>query len=88
MWDLHAIDLDDLWEKTGQQTETLYTFDPELNSNIRGKEKSQRSDRIFFQSSLLKAVHMEFEGIESIKTLDHLFPSTHWAIQGYFDLKN
>jgi hypothetical protein len=80
------IDLDDLWEKTGQQSETIYTFDPELNSNIQKNEKPQRYDRLFFQSSLLKAVHMELEGIQHLKTSDHLFPSTHWAIQGYFDV--
>lgn len=80
------IDLDDLWEKTGQQSETIYTFDPELNSNIQKNEKPQRYDRLFFRSSLLKAVHMELEGIQHLKTSDHLFPSTHWAIQGYFDV--
>jgi hypothetical protein len=68
--------------------EIHHTFNPELNSNISRNEIPQRSDRILFQSSLFKAVHMEFEGIEPIKTSDHLFPSTHWAIQGYFDLEN
>jgi hypothetical protein len=85
------MNLDDLWEITGQQAETTYTFDPELNSNIPGNEKPQRSDRLFFRSSgtmatQFKAVHMEFEGIEHIKTSEVIFPSTHWAIQGYFDV--
>lgn len=31
---------------------------------------------------------MEFEGIEHIKTSNTIFPSTHWAIQGYFDVEN
>lgn len=31
---------------------------------------------------------MELEGIEHIKTSDGILPSTHWAIQGYFDVEN
>jgi len=76
---------------TGQQLETTYTFDPELNSNINRNEKPQRNDRLFFRTSMnkqFKAVHMELEGIQHIKTSDILFPSTHWAIQGYFDVEN
>jgi hypothetical protein len=76
---------------TGQQLETTYTFDPELNSNINRNEKPQRNDRLFFRTSMnkqFKAVHMELEGIQHIKTSDVLFPSTHWAIQGYFDVEN
>ncbi len=78
---------------TGQQSETIYTFDPELNSNINGNKKPQRYDRLFFRSSTsmnkqFKPVHMELEGIQHIKTSDILFPSTHWAIQGYFDVDN
>jgi len=78
---------------TGEQPETTYTFDPELNSNINENTKPQRYDRILFRSStsmnkLFKPVHMEFEGIQHIKTSDIIFPSTHWAIQGYFDVDN
>jgi hypothetical protein len=78
---------------TGQQPETTYTFDPELNSNINSNEKPQRYDRILFRSSTsidnqLKPIHMQLEGIQHIKTSDGIFPSTHWAIQGYFDVDN
>lgn len=78
---------------TGEQPETTYTYDPELNSNIIGNEKPQRYDRLFYRLSTstakqFKPVHMEFEGIQHIKTSDTLFPSTHWAIQGYFDINN
>jgi hypothetical protein len=69
----------------------MYTFDPELNSNITGNKKPERYDRIFFRSSSLihqqfKPIHMEFEGIQHIKTSDMIFPSTHWAIKGYFNV--
>ncbi|CAF4637060.1 unnamed protein product, partial [Rotaria sp. Silwood2] len=92
-WNSHTINLDDLWQMTDQRPETTYTFDPELNSNITGNDKPERYDRIFFRSSTsinnqLKPVHMELEGIQHIKTSDIVFPSTHWAIQGYFDVDN
>ncbi|CAF1009030.1 unnamed protein product [Rotaria sordida] len=92
-WNSHIINLDDLWEKTNQRPETTYTFDPELNSNINENDKPQRYDRIFFRSltsmnNQFKPVHMELEGIQHIKTSDIIFPSTHWAIQGYFDVNN
>lgn len=84
------IDLDDLWRKTGEQIETIYTFDPEINGNITEKINPQRSDRIFFQTTTTKSsfqpVHMELEGVQRIKTSDHLYPSSHWAIHGYFQL--
>jgi len=89
IWNSYAINLDDLWEVTGQQPESTYTFDPEFNSNINKNEKPQRYDRLFIRSPMnnhFKAVHMELEGIQHIKTSDILFPSTHWAIQGYFDV--
>ena len=35
-----------------------------------------------------KPVHMEFEGIQHIKNSDMIFPSTHWAIQSYFDVES
>jgi hypothetical protein len=79
-----------MWEMTGKQCEATYTYDPELNSNINGNEKPQRYDRILFRSmsNQLKPVRMELEGIQHIKTSDVIFPSTHWAIQGYFDVDN
>ncbi|CAF4429014.1 unnamed protein product, partial [Rotaria magnacalcarata] len=49
-WNSKTINLNDLWEKTGQRPEATYTFDPELNSNITEKHEPQRSDRIFFRS--------------------------------------
>ncbi|CAF3915183.1 unnamed protein product [Rotaria sp. Silwood1] len=78
---------------TDQRPETTYTFDPELNSNITGNDKPQRYDKIFFRSSTsmnnqFKPVHMELEGIQHIKTSDVVFPSSHWAIQGYFNVQN
>lgn len=96
IWSDYQINLDDLWEKTGQHAEMTYTFDPDLNSNIHGKERAQRRDRLFYRlpssddddDDQLKSVHMEFEGLEHIKTLNHLFPSTHWAIEGFFQINH
>ncbi|CAF0736358.1 unnamed protein product [Adineta steineri] len=90
-WDFNMCDLNDLWEKTGKQPEVTYTYDPELNSNISGNEKPERYDRLFYRTSTslndqFKPIHMELEGIQHIKTSDRIFPSTHWAIQGYFDI--
>ena len=78
---------------TGQQAELAYTYDPKLNSNIIERNQAQRYDRILFQSSAsidkqFKPVHMEFEGIQHIKMSNIHYPSTHWAIQGYFDVDN
>ncbi|UJR31771.1 hypothetical protein I4U23_019249 [Adineta vaga] len=88
-----SCNLVDIWQMTGQLPETTYTYDPELNSNISSREKPQRCDRLFFRSltsmmDKFKPVHMEFEGIQHIKTSNMTFPSTHWAIQGYFDVES
>lgn len=91
VWNEYTVDLDDLWETTGQQAETAYTLDPKLNSNIPEKEKPQRCDRLFyrFPTSIdydLKTMHMQLEGLEHVKRSDHLFPSSHWAIEGFFQI--
>lgn len=91
MWSDYQINLDDLWEKTGQCAEMACTFDPTWNSNIHSKERARRCDRIFYRlfsadDEHMKSVHMQFEGLEHLKISDHLFPSTHRAIEGFFQI--
>ena len=93
MWSDYQIELDDLWRTTGQPAEMAFTFDPDWNSNIHGKGKPGRCDRMFyrFRSSgddQLKSVHMELEGLEHLKTSNDLFPLTHWALEGFFQLNH
>ncbi|CAF1074565.1 unnamed protein product [Adineta ricciae] len=88
---LESGNLVDIWEVTDQQLEKNYTYDPVMNSSISSREKPRRCDRLFFRSTTstaekFKPVHMELEGIEHIKTSDTIFPSTHWALQSYFDV--
>ena len=94
---LNAVDdsslsnLTDVWEATGRQAETTYTFDPALNTNVNRCERPARFDRLYFRASSLvtqqiRPVRMELEGIQHTKGSNDLFPSTHWAIQCYFDV--
>lgn len=77
-WNSRPADLVDTWESIDKPTETP------LNSNIEENEKQQRDDRLFFRSStktLMKSIHLEFQGIQGLKT------SKHRALQVNFDLQ-
>jgi hypothetical protein len=82
-----------VWEAIGKPPEAMFTFDPALNCTIEGNERAARYDRLLFRASTstndaFKPTHMEFEGIQHVKRSPGLFPSTHWAVQGYFHVQN
>ncbi|XP_055891119.1 tyrosyl-DNA phosphodiesterase 2-like isoform X2 [Biomphalaria glabrata] len=93
--DIAAIpeDVVDIWEYTGKDPRTEFTWDLRINDNKQIDTRYQprcRFDRIYMRNSdppLLSPVKFELTGNWRLRTCGR-FPSDHWGILCHFDILN
>ena len=77
----------DAWETTGENPDTKFTWDLELNDNKRFPNCKPRArfDRMYFKRSQLNPVQcIDFELVGLKKLSCGMFPSDHFGILGKF----
>ncbi|KAL3891598.1 hypothetical protein ACJMK2_003854 [Sinanodonta woodiana] len=88
-------DVDDIWEVTGAQPETEFTWDVQHNDNLEwskhsfGNKPRLRFDRIYIRhckpKATVKPVHFELVGQERMRSC-RKFPSDHWGLLSHFNI--
>jgi tyrosyl-DNA phosphodiesterase 2 len=81
----------DVWEKTGRNPETRFSWDCSMNDNLDMDcdfKPRIRFDRIYVRPSkpraVLKPVKFEFVGMERLEECE-MFISDHWGLLAQFD---
>lgn len=81
----------DAWIETGSDVNTKFTWDMNLNDNLKMNGKPRcRFDRVFYKAAGMKnmtAKKFEFVGMQRLSSCDR-FASDHWGILCKFSFNN
>lgn len=91
-WSAKPQRVNDMWVCTGKQKEAQYTWDPNINNNKQfgsNRKPCYRFDRLYIRHAnevKVEPVHFELVGKQKIASCQR-FPSYHWGILAYLDMK-